>query len=202
MSVRKKDVIDLTGDDSDEPAKKRPKGLSFVVAPGSGNGTGGIDEILRTFGTVNVVQEWAGTKPSDTETNVMLLRSLLTKDAILVGYSYGCCVISLLLTHDPKLARCLSIFCSYPLYEARPPRDWGGPVSVLRKLPTNVRLLFLSGDRDEWLSRPWQPRPHGPAALSIVLPRATVVTIPGAGHVLRRQHHDLLRRAISNALVS
>mmetsp|Transcript_8179 Transcript_8179/g.25247 ORF Transcript_8179/g.25247 Transcript_8179/m.25247 type:complete len:218 (-) Transcript_8179:1250-1903(-) len=209
--ANRKEVIDLTGDDDDddngeirlERRKKRARrGVSFVLAPGSGNGTGGLEEVLSTFGTVVAVDRWAGTRPSDTEANVVLLRSLLTKDAVLVGYSYGCCVVALLLTHEPALARRVSIFCAYPLYEPRPPRDWGGPASVLRKLPAHARLLFLSGDGDEWLARRWQPRPHGPDALRAVLPRATVVPVHGAGHLLRRQHHNLLKRAVADALAA
>jgi len=122
-----------------------------------------------------------------------------TTEVVLVGHSFGCRVICELLAKDAT-QRWPAILTSYPLFGPSKPKTPGTDrVATLKKLPSTARLLFVSGENDEFLRRDWVEGATGIAALRAALEEAPctsrVVVVDGA-------KHNVLKVAKSRALAA
>ena len=192
---------------------------TFVIAGGS-SGEGfcyELKEALSRLGHATEVAKWNGHYEAHMNANVATLEKCandaakVSEDAsvLLVGCSFGCRVVAECLARRGDAKRAAkakalhpnvivdgAVFVSYPLYGPAAPRDAKGDRAlVLAKLPERSKLLFVSGEKDEFLDRTsggtaWRKEhmPRGVAALRAVaadLPCAegiTVVGIENTGH--------------------
>jgi len=192
---------------------------TFVIAGGT-SGAGfcyELKEALGRLGHATEVTKWAGHYSAHMNANVALLEKCATEAAnvsedaavVIVGNSFGCRVVAEFLARrgDPKRAAKAAplhpnivadgaVLASFPLYGPAAPRDAKGDRrEVLTRIPATAKLLFVSGEKDEFLDRTqggtaWrrETAPRGVAALRAVaadLPCAenvTVVGIENTGH--------------------
>lgn len=168
----------------------------FVVAGGtSGNGfQPQLHAWLEEWGSVTEVERWVGTYASDMPENVALLERVYAQAAesgnvVLVGSSFGCRVVCAFLARSSVRG---AILVSYPLYG---PSSHDDRAPLLWSLPPHVRLLFISGEKDDFLFRTkggtaWRSpdAPTGIAALRSVLSRApcarntTILPVQSTSH--------------------
>ena len=203
--------------------KVRP---TFVVCPGAGGGDcAALTQALATFGKTTTIAngKWAGNFPSQMGANVQLVVDAARRAAadgapvILVGHSFGCRVVAELLTSEavPKpsgvqrlpsnVITSGAVLESFPLYGPSPPKPSTDREVSIRNLPSQSKILFLSGAKDEFLDRSKQWRsgqPVGEAALRAVLQQsqcdATVVMVDSARHAafkVAKAKSDTVRRS-------
>lgn len=202
----------------DEASTKRRRTMRsriFVIAGGA-SGKGFQPQLhawLEEWGSVTEVERWVGTYASNMPKNVALLERVYVeaaetgKDVVLVGSSFGCRVVCAFLAKSSAVRGALLV--SYPLYGPSSPRtpDDDRALSLWR-LPPDTRLLFISGEKDEFLDRTkggtaWRSldAPTGVPALRSVLCRApcahnvTILPIQSTSHDVFRLYKR--RRSVS-----
>lgn len=176
---------------------------TFVVAPGA-SGAGFCHELMEALGRLGHATEvagWHGAYAKDAQRNCDRLARVVGEAALasgpqcrvlLVGDGFGGRVVCRLLARwaegDNPPANAVAdaaVLVGYPLYGATPPRGKADDrVGALAALPSSTRLLFVSGERDEFLNRTrggtaWRDAgaPRGVAAL-----RAAAADLPCAAH--------------------
>ena len=176
---------------------------TFVIAPGASgaNFCYELTECLRRLGHATEVERWHGAYSKDIKRNADRLESFAKEAAaasgpgcrvLLVGDGYGGRVVAHLLARwaggEPPPANVFAdaaLLVGYQLYGAAPPRNSGDDrLALLQALPASTRLLFVSGEKDEFLDRTkggtaW--RDVG-AARGVAALRAAAADLPCAAH--------------------
>eukprot|EP00934_Nitzschia_sp_Nitz4_P004352 Nitzschia sp. Nitz4//scaffold193_size40683//30240//31007//NITZ4_007503-RA/size40683-processed-gene-0.13-mRNA-1//1//CDS//3329540291//4342//frame0 len=198
-----------------EPATEKRKAAAlkevvFVVCPGaSSKEPKELNNALQQLGSTIVLPKWKGIMPNHVKANIDLVLETCQeaaekypeKSIILAGHSFGTRIIVILLTNIdngtvdelPKsLVTDVAILESYPLYGPTPPKPTTDRAATLEKAPHNLRCLFFSGEKDEFLDRckAWRGSKAnlGEAALREVVDKmacsqsAKVVIVPNGKH--------------------
>jgi hypothetical protein len=176
---------------------------TFVIAPGASgaNFCYELTECLRRLGHATEVEKWHGAYSKDIKRNADRLERFAKEAAaasgpgcrvLLVGDGYGGRVVAHLLARwaagEPPPANVFAdaaLLVGYQLYGAAPPRNSGDDrLALLQALPASTRLLFVSGEKDEFLDRTkggtaW--RDVG-AARGVAALRAAAADLPCAAH--------------------
>ena len=176
---------------------------TFVIAPGASgaNFCYELTECLRRLGHATEVERWHGAYSKDIKRNADRLERFAKEAAaasgpgcrvLLVGDGYGGRVVAHLLARwaagEPPPANVFAdaaLLVGYQLYGAAPPRNSGDDrLALLQALPASTRLLFVSGEKDEFLDRTkggtaW--RDVG-AARGVAALRAAAADLPCAAH--------------------
>jgi hypothetical protein len=177
---------------------------TFVIAPGASgaNFCYELTECLRRLGHATEVEKWHGAYSKDIKRNADRLERFAKEAAaasgpgcrvLLVGDGYGGRVVAHLLARwasdgEPPPANIFAdaaLLVGYQLYGAAPPRNSGDDrLALLQALPASTRLLFVSGEKDEFLDRTkggtaW--RDVG-AARGVAALRAAAADLPCAAH--------------------
>ena len=146
---------------------------TFVIAPGASgaNFCYELTECLRRLGHATEVEKWHGAYSKDIKRNADRLERFAKEAAaasgpgcrvLLVGDGYGGRVVAHLLARwasdgEPPPANIFAdaaLLVGYQLYGAAPPRNSGDDrLALLQALPASTRLLFVSGEKDEFLDR-------------------------------------------------
>ena len=145
---------------------------TFVIAPGASgaNFCYELTECLRRLGHATEVEKWHGAYSKDIKRNADRLERFAKEAAaasgpgcrvLLVGDGYGGRVVAHLLARwaagEPPPANVFAdaaLLVGYQLYGAAPPRNSGDDrLALLQALPASTRLLFVSGEKDEFLDR-------------------------------------------------
>ena len=176
---------------------------TFVIAPGASgaNFCYELTECLRRLGHATEVERWHSAYSKDIKRNADRLERFAKEAAaasgpgcrvLLVGDGYGGRVVAHLLARwaagEPPPANVFAdaaLLVGYQLYGAAPPRNSGDDrLALLQALPASTRLLFVSGEKDEFLDRTkggtaWRDvsSARGVAAL-----RAAAADLPCAAH--------------------
>ena len=148
-----------------------PQKVIFIICPGaSSKEPSELKDALNSLGSTRVLAKWAGVMPSHAKANMNLVLEKCREMAnefpdrkiILTGHSFGTRVIVGLLTKirngeigdiPESLQTDRVILESYPLYGPSKPKPTTDRAATLRNAPDNLRCLFFSGEKDEFLDR-------------------------------------------------
>lgn len=184
-----------------------------------------VKNLLEAIGSVRIIQKWASNNPSSLGKNVALLQDLVAeasesaagREGVKVfvgGNSFGCRVaVEMLKTQGTSLASNVvsdRVLCfGYPLYGPTPPKATTDRVAPLLQLPADLRVTFVSGERDEFLDRDYVTGPRGIAGLEGVAEQmdaqTEVVAVTGGRHNCLQVSKSTRDRAVTvvrNAIIS
>jgi len=175
------------GEKKEQKAKESK--LPVVVMAGSAGGRPpkAIKEMLEKLTTVIYAPEsgkwksWSPAGPNQTalQSAVQTAISMASKGdenrgVVIASSSFGCRVAAQFWADrdqsiDKAVQRKLVCF-GYPLFRPKPGQD---RVAVLKQLPKDLRVLMISGNRDEFLHRNYQDLPKGTKAFSSLAKECT-----------------------------
>ena len=218
---------------SKRKASNAPTKAVFIICPGASSKLPTeLKDALKPLGLTRVLPKWKGIMPSHVDANINLVLELCRTTAdelpdrkiVLVGHSFGTRVIVTLLTkiRDGQLAESIpdslqldrAILESYPLYGPSKPKPTTDRAVTLETAPDNLRCLFFSGEKDEFLDRRknWRNDANdniGGAALKEVVARmpssdlCTVVLVPEGKHnalKVSKSNQQIVTKRFQNAV--
>jgi hypothetical protein len=110
------------------------------------------------------------------------LREMTSGPVVIAGHSYGGRQGSMLAAEDPNVGAALLLLLSYPLHPPGKPEKMRTEHFPSLKVPA----LFVSGERDEFGTQDEMK-----AALKLIPSKTRLITVPKAGHDLKRGKFDL-----------